>query len=171
MVLMLLALALPTAALANSFKIFTTGDFVSGSASFGAGHSFEISLVGTENTITLFTPETTGGPFDFLFSTGTVTVKNPAGATVFDNSVTKGTISLTFPPGDFDVFADLVPNATVKSGDTSLSLPFCIPPDCGGGASVRANFVPEPSALEGLSLGTGLIGLAGMTRRKLRLGA
>ena len=29
---------------------------------------------------------------------------------------------------------------------------------------------PEPSALEGLLLGTGLIGLAELTRRKLKLG-
>jgi hypothetical protein len=37
-------------------------------------------------------------------------------------------------------------------------------------AIVSGTTVPEPTALEGLLLGTGLIGFAEMTRRKLRLG-
>jgi hypothetical protein len=178
MLLALLALALPTAALASSIT-FKLGNFVGGSVGLPNGaFPFEVTVSGTANTITLSGPELQPSTQFlhelFFFNTGTVTVTNHTG-TVFKDSVTNGFLDIS--AGVVLVGADLVSNATVKSGVTSFRL--VIPPcrlefhEACGNASVTANFVPEPGTFGLLELGLlgyGVIGLAGLARRKLKLG-
>jgi hypothetical protein len=141
MLLPLLAPALPTAALANTSRIsFDTGTFVStGASQLEFGHPFEIFVQGTKNTITLFTPDLLEG---LGFRTGTVTVENLAGVTVFENSVSDGFLT----PTEEGIIggATLVPNATVISDRINFHIEA---------ASVFATTIPEPDTLGRWSLG------------------
>ena len=119
MLLALLALALSTAASASSFTFATSqssrlvcpaplgcssGEFQSGtiSGSITNGGSVDISVVGNSKTTPFFSfdvgpltkvPCFPGGEC-FDFKTGTVTIENAAGATVFTSSIINGVLPL-----------------------------------------------------------------------------
>jgi hypothetical protein len=105
---------------------------------------------GTKNTITLFTPDLIEG---LGFRTGTVTVKNPAGVTVFENSVSDGFLT----PTEEGIIggATLVANTTVISGRVNFHIEA---------ASVFATTIPKHETIGQLELGllgTGVSGLLG----------
>jgi len=180
--LTLLALALPTAALANSIN-FNTGTFISGTATrtMSGGltrPSFDVSVVGSLDSMAIATSvlgpgcnvSTTGA---CTFGSGTLTVTSPGGVVLFTDSLIDGTIT-KFPTGAV-IAADFLPNSmTSTSGLVTLVVFFGntqpISNMLTGGSGVAASIaiIPEPSTL--LSFGTGLIGLAGIMRRKHKLG-
>jgi hypothetical protein len=72
---------------------------------------------------------------------------------------------------DVSIFASLVPNPSMgipSGGSTILKLELGPNTSLDGGRGFV--IAPEPRTLEGLLLGMGVLGLAGMTRRKLKLG-
>jgi len=170
MLLALLAVAFPTAALAGSFSYNTglTANF-SLSGPCGGSSDFDLTVSGNGLTSTFCA--------NSVSLTGSITVINSkTGAKLFQDRLTN--VALTFDEDGILAFGDLVPNASVISGgadfelglagETSLCTPQ-VPVPCAF-SSVHGTNVPEPSALEGLLLGTGLLGLAKLTRRKLKLG-
>jgi hypothetical protein len=69
--------------------------------------------------------------------------------------------------------ANLEPNANVVKGTAFFSVAMTndgLTDLRSGSAVVTYQHIPEPSALEGLLLGTGVLGLAELTRRKLKVG-
>jgi hypothetical protein len=179
MLLTLVAMALPTAALATSIN-FMTGTFEHGkvtresSGKFTAP-SFTISVTGKSGTITI-TTNTLGAGCDTnivgecSFSSGTITVKNSSGSTVFTDSLKDGLIFKG--SGGASVVASLVPSSMAPTGGiTGFTVTFLPGPNATdkvlhGTAFAESSVIPEPSAL--LLLGTGVVGLAGIMRRKLR---
>ena len=187
--LTLLAVALPTAALANSIDFstnqtvdFTTGRFEMGtvtrepSGNFAVSN-FMVSVTGTLGTINIsnihLTPGcNTNGSGTCMFSSGTVTVLDTSGATVFTDSLSNGMIIKT--SNGATITATMLPNAMDPSGGVvSYTLSFAPGPHATnsliggtGFATGSSGVIPEPGTL-GL-LGTGVIGLAGMMRRKIR---
>jgi len=174
MLLTLLSLAVPTAALANPINLFT-GTFVGGSASrtvsggFAAG-ILNVAVNGTTARMHLNTLGTLSGGCNpsgsCTFSGGSITVTNAAGnMTLFTGTLTNGMVTTTGAGGTAVIMASLVGQPVgsfvrlnlVLGANTSLL----------AGSVGNLKVVPEPSTL-GL-LGTGLIGLAETVRRKRRL--
>jgi hypothetical protein len=162
----LLAFALPGTALADNIE-FNSGTFVSGTIT-SFSNPFSVRVVGTSNTITLDIPKLSCNASDTecFFTSATVTVVNPKGDTIFMDGVEPG--GLKIGTGTMTTALYLLPDSFGKGGYTEFNVNFTGDALLAGTAEVQP--VPDPSALEGLLLGTGLLGLAGMARRKLQLG-
>ena len=163
MLLALLALALPTAALANTITYTAFGDAstLNINNNPGEGMAFaSASVLGPTYDIFFSSGPATACCFPFFetvsFTSGTLEVLNHStGALLFQTSAAFGNASIF--------------SFTIGGGFENGSFGFQVP-GVFGSAFVSVTTVPEPSALEGLLLGTGMLGLAEMTRRKLRLG-
>jgi PEP-CTERM motif len=167
--LAVLALALPTVAMASTFDFGNAGTLgttasMSGSATVGGTITLTSVLTSIDNNGVMTTGNlgtvsmTTGtlaacGTGCFTFTGGTVDIWNSSSQLLFHGTfngtvtVVGGVISVMYQPGGSPVIGGFqVSAAGVVSGDTIVT--------------------PEPGTL-GL-LGTGLVGLAGLVRRKLR---
>jgi len=171
LLLALLAVALPTLALADSMD-FSTGTFVSGTLSGTLKTSFSATIVGSINTISFDTGSLTkltggcpaglkGNCYDF--TGGSVTVKS-GNTVLFTDSLVGGILDKK--GNSLGILAELAPNGSVASGTGTLSLSLKKGGVGAGSIDISTVAAPEPGTL-GL-IGTGLIGLAGLARRKLR---
>ena len=168
--LAVLALALPTAALANTVDYQNYGTFAAGTASVAgsatAGNTLTLNsaLVGINATqgslgqvsVSTGTLVSVGGG-NFTFTGGSISIWNTSSQSLFHGTFTTGTVSVVNGfttiqgfvggvAGTVQIGINLNGRTGVVSGDTIVT--------------------PEPGTL-GL-LGTGLVGLAGVIRRKVR---
>ena len=163
----LLALALPTAALAGTvdYQGFGAGSTATYSANLTTGGSVSLTmeLVGINTTQgnlgTVSIAPTLGtscGTGCFNITGGMVNITNNSSATLFSGTFASGTV--TSSGGFVNIQGFLTNGTTVATvlhvGNTVLD------------ASSNTIVAPEPGTL-GL-LGTGLVGLAGVIRRKVR---
>ena len=166
----LLALALPTVALANSITDYANGGStllgtasVSGSATAGSTLSFGSQLTGINNTtfgnlgwVSVSTGTLSSCASGLCFTGGSITVTATGGATLFHGTFSSGTVSVA------NGFTFINAVVTGVAGTTQIGVNISRSGTISGDTIVT----PEPSTL-GL-LGTGLVGLAGIVRRKLR---
>lgn len=186
MLLTLVAVALPTAALANTIDFatgtidVTTGRFQHGTVTRNPSGSFtmpdfSVTVTGTLGTIMLSTTSlgfgcNTNATGTCMFSTGSVKIQM-SGGPVFMDTVSSGMIIKTSNGATITAMLNKNPQDPT-GGVVSYTLSFAPGPAAtnklvGGTAFAASNqVIPEPSAL--LLLGTGVIGLAGIMRRKLK---
>jgi len=158
--LALLAIALPTAAFADSFDYGNVGGTITGSAATGWTIKSTLTSIQDITTGTLVTGNnlgtvvfTTGAISGGAFTSGSITITATGGTVLFSGAFTSGTV--------------------VKNGLLTTYTGYLACAGCGsvqfvssrGGLSGDTIVTPEPGTL-GL-LGTGLVGLAGIVRRKL----
>jgi len=170
--LALLALALPTLALADSITDFegfgTSGAgtaTMSGTVTNGGSLDITTALTGvngvaTTGTISWSTGTLTGSGSSFTYTGGTLTIMSGT-QTLFSGTFstsTPGTITVT--PVSILISGVLANGGGTETITLKKSGAFTVSADIG------VVTTPEPGTL-GL-IGTGLIGLAGIARRKLR---
>ena len=188
LLLTLFALALPTSTLANSFT-FNSADFQSGSVSGGLA-GLSVTVIGTNFKVLLLTGPLTADStcsvsgstcYSWPTGTGMVEVFSPSNTLLFQDTLKGGTIATTgvINPTNFlclpsscafSVAAGLEPSNQLDEGSTAFSIVIenaAAGILNAGGGTVTFQRVPEPGRLEQLLLGTGVIGLAEMARRKL----
>jgi len=205
MLLALLAVGLPTAALASGID-YNTGKFERGTINGSFTTSIIAKEVGSLATITIDTGTLTKLPKSdcskgfmcYDFSGGSVTVTHK-GSTLFTDSLKGGVVKVRKGEDSADIIATLLPDATLKQGTAVAILDWGhrrehnrfehhdgqSDDDHDGhdrharrrdndhrtvhagdiNVSLAATTVPEPGTLG--MLGTGLIGLAGIARRKI----
>ncbi len=162
--LAVLALALPTAALANIIDYSNSGSVALGTAtitgSAASGQTLTLSseligigaTVGNFGTVTVTTGVLVGSNGSFTFTGGSITIVDNTNNTLFAGTFTSGTVMVVNGFTNVSYFVGglaggfQITTGGVVSGDTIVT--------------------PEPGTL-GL-LGTGLVGLAGIVRRKVR---
>jgi hypothetical protein len=184
MLWMFLVVTLPTAALANTSAAdeyrqllysVSPGQFNNGIVTVSFGPSFEVMLRGKglltiSALITNLSPGCSTSPAVCTFSAGTLKVGTSTNATLYTSTIKSGTV--------------------IRKGDEAIIVAYYKPngsqlDPCGGfarwvvelgpsgnrlvGGSSAVFATPEPGSL-GL-LGTGVIGFAGMMKRKLKLRA
>jgi PEP-CTERM motif len=182
-----LALAMPMAAFADSIIFSDSGTLNSagtitptstasftGSIANGSSYTLNVPLTlfsdngattATAGTVSLSTGTLTQvGAGQFTF-TGTVTVTNSASAVLFTSSVAGGTITHQ-SNGSYSINGLLANGGLNSILGTKISGSRLVSGN--GNAVTGTSVVPEPGTL-GL-LGTGLIGIAGLIRRKTRIG-
>jgi|SRR5215467_9306318 len=169
MLLALLALTLPAAALANSITfsnsksgrlatgVYLSGEFQSGtiSGSITNGGSVDISVVGDSKTPPFFSCDI--GPLTdthcpppvvcFTFKTGTVTIDNAANATVFTRSITNGGLNVGVGENNASVFGNLVLSSMAPNGgSTGFNFVFMGNKLTKGTGQAVPAIAPEPSS-------------------------
>jgi hypothetical protein len=163
--LALLALALPTAALASSITDYSNGGSVAAGTATISGSAttsltFGSTLTGINTTFGNlgWVTVTTGAiQSNGSFNGGTITITATGGATLFQGTFTSGTVSTV---GTF-TFINAVVGGVAGTSQIGININSAT-----GAVSGNTFVTPEPGTL-GL-LGTGLVGLAGIIRRKVR---
>lgn len=165
--LVLLSLALPTVALANSIDYQNFGTVgagtasMSGSATVGGSLTFSSALVGINalqgnlGTVSVSTGTLAScGAGCFNFTGGSLDIWNTTSQSLFHGTFTSGTVTVN---GGFTTIQGFVGGV---AGTVQIAL------NSSGILSGDTIVTPEPGTV-GL-LGTGLIGLAGIIRRKVK---
>jgi hypothetical protein len=160
-------LVFPFSAFASNIE-FDTGNFLNGSISSSFTSTFNITVMGTADTMNLSTADlATGKPcFSgdtcYAFHSAIVTVESTSGSTLFTSAIDTGAVIVKgddafvvgfFPRGKNGTPVGLTSFTIIFKGDTITN---------GNAAVVSTSVIPEPATFS--LLGGGLLLLAGLRR-------